>query len=268
MAYYYRKPIKDNYENDIENLNNKIDIIYTSLENIINERNDLLVLFNSRINDNIPNENIFHEDIKVDDDNRYKLTFTCKSEPSDIYKYVFHIFIKSDLNIINLKFIVNDKHFTYDVYVDKLKYLKIEEKFIFNKVENFKIYLKTDKPLTIMKYSSYEVLINYHEATILDIPLKKNSYIIFEYIFNSEYIDIPLVTNLKIDDISEKDFNINLKEYNKIRHMFKLDYNVTKINFYLYLLNNEIYNDDKMEYLKKILFNNKKIKFNISSYNI
>ena len=27
--------------------------------------------------------------------------------------------------------------------------------------------------------------------------------------------------------------------------MFKLDYNVTKINSYLYLLNNEIYNDDK-----------------------
>ena len=28
---YYRKPNKDNYEDDIENLNNKIDIIYTSL---------------------------------------------------------------------------------------------------------------------------------------------------------------------------------------------------------------------------------------------
>ena len=63
---------------------------------------------------------------------------------------------------------INDKDFTYDVYVDKLKYLKIEEKFIFNKVENLKIYLKTDKPLTAMKYSSYEVLINYHEATILN----------------------------------------------------------------------------------------------------
>ena len=50
--------------------------------------------------------------------------------------------------------------------------------------------------------------------------------------------------------------------------MFKLDYNITKINFYLYLFNNEIYNDDKMEYLEKILFNNKKIKFNIFSYNI
>ena len=41
--------------------------------------------------------------------------------------------------------------------------------------------------------------------------------------------------------------------------MFKLDYNITKINFYLYLYNNEIYNDEKKEYLKKILFNNKKI---------
>ena len=68
-----------------------------------------------------------------------------------------------------------------------------------------------------------------------------------------------MVINLKIDDILEKDFNINLKEYNKIRHMFKLDYNVTKINFCIHLFNNEIYNDNKMEYLKKILLNDKKL---------
>ena len=49
-----------------------------------------------------------------------------------------------------------------------MKYLKIEEKFIFNKIENFRIYLKSNKPLTILSYSSYEVLINYHEATILN----------------------------------------------------------------------------------------------------
>ena len=100
----------------------------------------------------------------------------------------------------------------------------------------------------------------------IDIPLKANTYIIFEYIFEAEYINIPLIINLKIDNVLEKDFNINLKEYNKIRHMFKLDYNVTKITFYLYLLNNEIYSDEKMEYLKKILFNNKKIKFIIFSH--
>ena len=120
---YSRRPNKDNYEDDIKNLNNKIDIIYTSLGNIIAERNNLLQLLNSRINDNIPDENIFNDDIKVDDDNRYKLSFTCKSEPSDIYKYVFHIFIKSDFNNINLKFIINNTDFTYDAYVDKLKYL-------------------------------------------------------------------------------------------------------------------------------------------------
>ena len=101
---------------------------------------------------------------------------------------------------------------------------------------------------------------------VINIPLKANSYIIFEYIFESEYIDIPLVLNLKIDDVLEKDFHINLKKYNNIKHMFKLDYNITKINFYLYLYNNEIYSDEKMEYLKKILFNNKKIKFNIFSF--
>ena len=165
---YYRKSNKDNFEDDIKNLNTKIDIIYTSLGNIIEERNDLLQLFNSRINDNIPDENIFNDDIKVDADDRFKLIFTCKSEPSDIYKYVFHIFIKSDHNEINLKLIINNKDYNYDIVVDKFHYLKIEEKFIFNKVENFKIYLKTDKPIIIMRYSSYEVLINYHEATILN----------------------------------------------------------------------------------------------------
>ena len=166
--YYYRGSNKNDYEDDIRNLNNKIDIVYSLLENVTKDRNDLLVLFNSRINDNIPNENIFNEDIDVDADNRFKLIFTCKSEPSDIYKYIFHIFIKSDFNNINLKFIINNKDFEYDIVVDKFYYLRIEEKFIFNKIENFKIYLKTDKPLTIMGYSSYEVLVNYHPVTILN----------------------------------------------------------------------------------------------------
>ena len=333
MTYYYRKSNKNNFEDDIKDLNNKIDIIYTSVENIIEERDNLLQFFNSRINDNIPYENIFNDDIKVDSDGKFKLIFTCKSKSSDIYKYIFHIFIKSDFNNMKLKFLINNKNFTYDIIVNKFKYIRIEEKFIFDKVENFKIYLKSDKPVIIMKYSSYEVLINYNEATILnnqdhikkliyktnklnnyntkfdkineiidilisdeydkifktyypiknydlsqnkffiysesiDIPLKANTYIIFEYIFNSEYTDILLIVNLKIDDILEKDFDINLQKHNKIIHIFKLKYNVTKINFYLYLLNNKKYNDEKMKYLKKIIFNNEKIKFNIFSYNI
>ena len=197
--YYYRESTKDNYEDDIRNLNNKIDIVYTSLENIIQDRNDLLQLFNSRINSNIPNENIFNENINVDADNRFKLIFTCKSKPSDIYKYIFHIFIKSDFNNINLKFIINNKDFTYDIFVDKLKYLKIEEKFIFNEIQNFKIYLKTDKPLTIMKYSSYEVLINYHEATILN---------------NQDHIKRLIYKTNKLDD--------EVKENNKLIREFIL----------------------------------------------
>ena len=135
---YCRKPNKDNYEDNIKNLNNKIDVVYTSFENIIEERNDLLKLFNSRINDNIPNENTFNDDIKVDSDGRYKLIFTCKSEPSDIYKYVFHIFIKSDFNNINLKFIINNKDFTYDIIVNKFKYIKIEKKLFLIKLKFLK----------------------------------------------------------------------------------------------------------------------------------
>ena len=138
MSYYYRKPNNDNYEDHIRNLNNKIDIIYTSLENIIQDRNDLLILFNSRINNNIPNENIFNDDIYVDGDNKYDIIFTCKSIIGDIYKYVFHIFIKSDHSELNLKFIINNRNFNYDIFINEYKYIKIEEKFIFNEIENLK----------------------------------------------------------------------------------------------------------------------------------
>ena len=47
---------------------------------------------------------------------------------------------------------------------------------------------------------------------VIDIPLKANTYIIFEYSFESEYINIPLVIKLEIDDVLEKDFNIYLKK--------------------------------------------------------
>ena len=166
-------------------------------------------------------------------------------------------------NFINIykKFdILDEKLNNYHIKIDEIN--DMIDLIISN--EYNKIY-KTYYPLKNYDLSEDRFFI-YSEN--IDIPLKANTYIIFEYIFEAEYIDIPLIINLKIDNVLEKNFNINLKEYNKIRNMFKLDYNVTKINFYLYLHNNEIYSDEKMEYLKKILFNNKKIKFNIFSYNI
>ena len=165
---------------------------------------------------------------------------------------------KNFINIYN-KFDILDKKLN-DYH---MKFYKINEMIdIIISDEYTKIY-KTYYPMKNYDLSQDRFFI-YNK--VIDIPLKKNSYIIFEYNFNSEYINIPLVINLKIDDVLEKDFNINLKKYNEVRHMFKLDYNVTKINFYLYLYNNEIYDNEKMEYLKKILFNNKKIKFNIFSF--
>ena len=164
------------------------------------------------------------------------------------------------INIYNKFDILDEKLNNYHINIDEIN--DMIDLIISN--EYNKIY-KTYYPMKNYDLSQDRFFI-YSE--IIDIPLKANTYIIFEYIFEAEYIDIPLIANLKIDDILEKDFNINLKEYNKIKHMFKLYYNVTKINFYLYLSYNEIYIDEKMEYLKKILFNNKKIKFYIFSYNI
>ena len=164
------------------------------------------------------------------------------------------------INIYNKFDILDKKLNNYHMKFDKIN--EIIDLIISD--EYNKIY-KTYYPMKNYDLIQHRYLI-YSE--VINIPLKANTYIIFEYIFEAEYIDIPLIVNLKIDNVLEKDFDINLKRHNKIRYMFKLDYNITKIRFYLYLYNNEIYNDDKMEYLKKILFNNKKIKFYIFSYNI
>ena len=173
---------------------------------------------------------------------------------NDIIERVENNFI----NIYN-KFDILDKKLN-DYH---MKFYKINDMIDLIISDEYNKFYKTYYPIKNYDLSQDRFFI-YNE--VIDVPLKKNNYIIFEYNFNSEYINIPLVINLKIDDVLEKNFNINLKKYNKIRHMFKLDYKITKINFYLYLYNNEIYNDEKMEYLKKVLFNNKKIKFNIFSY--
>ena len=73
--------------------------------------------------------------------------------------------------------------------------------------EYAKIY-KTYYPIKNYDLIQYRFL---YIMLLIDIPLKENTYIIFEYSFNSEYIDIPLIVNLKIDNVLEKDFNINLK---------------------------------------------------------
>ena len=39
--YHYRRSNKNDYDGDIRNLINKIDIIYSLLENITKDRNDL-----------------------------------------------------------------------------------------------------------------------------------------------------------------------------------------------------------------------------------
>ena len=54
---------------------------------------------------------------------------------------------------------------------------------------------------------------------VINIPLKKKTYIILEYIFEAKYINTPLVITLKIDDALEKNFNIHLKKYDKIRYV-------------------------------------------------
>ena len=114
-------------------------------------------------------------------------------------------------NFINIykKFeIINEKLNNYHIKFDKIN--KMLDIIISN--EYTKIY-KTYYPMKNYDLSQDQFFIY---NALIDIPLKKNTFIIFEYIFQAEYIDIPLVINLKIDNVLEKDFHINLKKYNKI----------------------------------------------------
>ena len=99
------------------------------------------------------------------------------------------------INIYN-KFDILDKKLNYHI-----KFYKINEMIdIFISDEYTKIY-KTYHPMKNYDLMQDRFFI-YNE--VIDIPLKKYSYIIFEYIFESEYINIPLVINLKIDDVLKK----------------------------------------------------------------
>ena len=98
-------------------------------------------------------------------------------------------------NFINIykKFdIIKEKLNNYHIKFDKIN--KMLDIIISN--EYTKIY-KTYYPMKNYDLSQDQFFI-YNE--VIDIPLKKNTFIIFEYIFQSEYIDIPLVINLKIDN--------------------------------------------------------------------
>ena len=99
---YYRTSASNNNREDIKLLNNHVNAIYNKLNNYIDERGDLLSSFNNRINQDIPDENILNENIDVDANNRCKLIFTSKSLSGNVYKYIFHISIKSDFGNINL----------------------------------------------------------------------------------------------------------------------------------------------------------------------
>ena len=81
-------------------------------------------------------------------------------------------------------------------------------------------------------YKTYNIIKNYDLIqdrffiynAVINIPLKANTFIIFDYIFQAEYIVIPIVLNLKIDDVLEKDFNIHLKNTTKIYVSTRVQY--------------------------------------------
>ena len=72
---YYRTSTSNNNKEDMKLLNNHINTIYNKLNNYIDERNNLLSLFNNRINQDIPDEKILYENIDVNPDDEFKEIF-------------------------------------------------------------------------------------------------------------------------------------------------------------------------------------------------
>ena len=109
-----------------------------------------------------------------------------------IVERIEHNFINiyKKFDILDIK--LNDYHMKFDKINEIIDLIISDE---YNKIH------KTYFPM-----KNYDLIQDrffiYNE--VIDVPLKKNSYIIFEYIFESEYINIPLVINLKIDDVLEK----------------------------------------------------------------
>ena len=108
------------------------------------------------------------------------------------------------INIYNKFGVLNKKLNDYHIKIDKIN--EIIDLIISD--EYTKIY-KTYHPM-----KNYDLMQDrfFIYNAVINIPLKTNTYTIFEYISNSEYINIPLVIDLKIDDVLEKDFNIHLKK--------------------------------------------------------
>ena len=134
---YCRKSSSNNNKEEIELLNNHVNTIFTKSNNFIEERDDLLLLFNTRINEN--NKNILYKNIEIEV-NKFKKVFTCQSKIGKIYEYIFHIFIKSDFNNIDLHFVINNVSYKMNIVIDKMKYTKIEDDYIFSEIENFGVY--------------------------------------------------------------------------------------------------------------------------------
>ena len=103
----------------------------------------------------------------------------------------------------------------------------------------------------------------------IKIFLRKGTYIVFEYEFcpdNYEKIDIDVVFRLKyFDNVKDVALTINYNRCYKIKFDFYLDYNVSNLDFKLYLNSTKDYYLTLWQYLNKILFYNKILKIFIYS---
>ena len=91
----------------------------------------------------------------------------------------------------------------FDILDKKLNnyHIKIDEIYKMIDIITSDEYTKMYKAYYPMKY--YDLIQDrfFIYNAVINIPLKKNTFIIFEYIFEAEYIDIPLVIILKIGNV-------------------------------------------------------------------
>ena len=150
---YVRRPIVNNKcKKDISNLNNHITEIYDKI-------NDYFVKFhllNMRINSK-HFDNILYWDQYVFKDNHFVNVFDVKAK-SGKNTYIFHLFIKSKFNEVEIRFLFDNLLYVKNIKISDFEYVILEEILFFDTDTEFKFYVKADKDIQILAYSSYEII--------------------------------------------------------------------------------------------------------------
>ena len=153
---YYRDDDSESIPNNIKRLDKNIDKIYMKMDNMIKDRENLLNIFDMRINSDFM-KNILFQDINFGVDRYVDIFHEIDGKIGD-YLYNFHLFITSKYHKIKMNFIIHNVSFNRVVTVNKYGYINLKQAFSFNIPTKFRFYMKSDKIVTVLRFSSFDVI--------------------------------------------------------------------------------------------------------------